>query len=224
MVVFFNPAIATQLQWPDKRPVVVIDPGHGGADSGLSGLMGKLEKKAALDFSKTLAEVFKSKFKVVLTRDDDYNVDSDQRAGIANRKGGRVFFSIHAGTGKYPNRDSITIFVIKPDSFRQGGLCRRADSPALALWHRNQLKYLTASLRLAETLASEFERSLPESIKISIRQAPVLVLRGVKAPAVLVEIGFLLNGRKDKDLDNAALEHKLVQAWFEAVKIFLKHP
>ncbi len=212
------PALAAgQSPWSQLSPVVVIDPGHGGADGGLSDPQGNLEKTAVLRLAKDLAGILGSDFKTILTRNDDYSLSPDQRAGLANQARAAAFISLHAGTGKYPNRNSITIFVRKNDAFRQSGFCRGTYSDAPGLWTDNQAAYQEASRRLARSLASCFTRYLPAKVKVVVRQVPVLVLRGVKAPAVMVEMGMLLRGSTSEEHFN----QRLLEAFAEALKEFL---
>ncbi len=211
------PLWAGPLPWAGLNPVVVIDPGHGGGDSGISDPRGEMEKAATLKLAKALAAALAADFNMILTRNDDYKLDPDQRAGVANRARAAAFISLHAGTGKYPNRDSIVIFVRKYDTYRPGGICREAYPDAPAVWRSNQLEYQDKSMQLARILAASFERLLSPGVKVSVRRAPVMVLGGVKAPAVLVEVGMLLNTPGKE----ARINQRLVQALKESLKEFL---
>jgi len=196
--------------------VVVVDPGHGGADGGLADPRGGIEKTAVLRLAKELAGTLGDDFNSILTRDDDYGLSPGQRAGIANQARAEAFISLHAGTCKYPNRNSITIFVRKNDAWRQSGFCRGIYADAAA-WIYNQAAYQEASRRLARLLASSFARFMPADVKVSVRQAPILVLRGVRAPAVLVEIGMLLSSPGEGE----PTARRLPEAFAEALKRFL---
>src|SRR5205085_685390 len=82
----------------DKRPVIVIDPGHGGIDNGTVASSGELEKAIVLDFASALRERLEKagKYRVVMTRSDDTFVPLSDRVKVARNESASLFVSIHA--------------------------------------------------------------------------------------------------------------------------------
>ena len=80
-----------------RNPVVVIDPGHGGPDRGVSGASGVTEKKVAYAIAQAIQKKLASACRVHLTRTGDYRVDENERASIANHRQGDLFVSLHTG-------------------------------------------------------------------------------------------------------------------------------
>src|SRR6185295_8164476 len=82
----------------DARPLVVIDPGHGGIDNGTKGAGGELEKDIVLAFSQALREKLESggKYRVAMTRVDDSFIQLSERVRFARTRGAALFISVHA--------------------------------------------------------------------------------------------------------------------------------
>ncbi len=116
-------------------PVIVLDPAHGGTDTGARGPDGVVEKDSVLQIVQSMrAELEQRGYRVVTTRNDDTNPSYDDRAGIANAYPGAVFVSIHiSSTGKpgtaraYYDRFGTPI-ALAPASTRVAGVAERAES------------------------------------------------------------------------------------------------
>ena len=87
-------------QTPAKGLKVLIDPGHGGEDSGSTGSLGVSEKDVTLALGRKLVEVLETSEAISpeLIRTDDYSISLDQRAGLANHRQGELLISLHLGT------------------------------------------------------------------------------------------------------------------------------
>src|SRR5581483_8076085 len=92
------PAHDQQSAPGDARPVIVLDPGHGGIDTGTKGPNGQMEKEIVLDFAKRLREKIEAggKYRVLLTRSDDTFVPLAERVRFAREAGASLLISIHA--------------------------------------------------------------------------------------------------------------------------------
>jgi N-acetylmuramoyl-L-alanine amidase len=107
------------LAAPGNRPMcIVIDPGHGGHDTGTIGAGGLREKDLALDVAKRLRDHIKSSHpdvEVVLTRDSDRFVALEERTAIANSKKADLFISIHANASPSRAASGVETFIVRPD-------------------------------------------------------------------------------------------------------------
>lgn len=176
-----------------EERVVIIDPGHGGADSGVEGHEGGVEKTVSLDLAKKLEDALEDRYRVFLTRKGDYEVSLSQRVSIANHRKGDLFISLHAGGAFRRVTDRRGIY------FHPGGNGddREADFAAdegsgVVPWHLIQQRHAAASSLLAETLQKRlalFDSGLPPEIM----EARLAVLKGLDMPAAVVEYGYLTN-------------------------------
>jgi len=217
---------------------VVIDPGHGGDDSGVKGPGGTLEKQITLDLAKRLKSVLEARMgvHVVLTRDDDRVVTLDERTATANNAKGHVFVSLHMNGSPSPARTGPAVFFMRLD--REGEDTRReAGAQAQALpvlgggtrvietirWDLAQVRHLEASQRLATLLAGALTGrggvALPP-----VQPAPLRVLAGLDMPAVLFEMGYLSSAAQEKAVAADDLRGTLVQAIYDAVNRFATEP
>ena len=174
----------------------MLDPAHGGTDTGARGASGVAEKDIVLQFARTVrAELVRQNIRVVTTRDDDSNPSYDARAAIANGYRDAIFISIHvsstgnAGTARaYYYRFSTSSASAPASSSAAEGL---APSPINFLpWAEAQKPFVDASHRLADLMQHElglrFSGSAASSAGVAIRG-----LQSVTAPAVAVEISSI---------------------------------
>ena len=177
-------------------PVVVLDPAHGGMDTGARGATGAAEKDIVLQYARTVrAELVGQNIRVVTTRDDDSNPSYDARATIANGYRDAVFISIHiSSTGKtgtarayyYLFSNSSASAPINSTAAETLELSRMGFLP----WAQAQKPFADASHRLADILQRElglqFAGSPATSSGVAIRG-----LQSVTAPAIAVEISSI---------------------------------
>ncbi len=181
-----------------RVPVVVLDPGHGGPDTGVVTSHG-VEKVATLELADAVRRRLRkdgANLTVLLTRDRDRAMTIDERSAFSNAAGADLFVSLHAAEG-----DDARVFILDPDEGRSlpssGGATdfQRFDAAAehqQLLWGTQQAAHARASGRLGRTLARAFAgRDDAEPV-----QAPLIQLEAVDAAAVLVETGLGLNSAK----------------------------
>jgi N-acetylmuramoyl-L-alanine amidase len=162
--------------------VVVLDPGHGGTDTGARGAGGAVEKDVVLNFARIArAELERQGFRVVMTRNDDSTLSYDERAAIANAHRDAVFISLHvSSTG--------TSGIARAYSYRfSTGVTETPVLNSLIPWNEAQQPYTDASHHLADILQLELAQRFTGSPAISTA-APVRELRSIAAPAVAIEI------------------------------------
>lgn len=164
-------------------PVIVLDPGHGGTDTGARGAAGIAEKDIVLQFARVLrAELERLGYRVAMTRNDDSNPSYDDRAALGNAYRDAVFVSLHvSSTGKTGTARTYYYQVPAAASAPSGG----SSSPIT--WEDAQRPYTETSRRLANLVQIELSHRFAGSPNAP---TPVAVrsLRSVGAPAVAVEV------------------------------------
>ena len=208
---------------------IVIDPGHGGDDAGAKGTQGTLEKNVTLSVARRLKGALEARLgvRVLLTREGDQAVPSDQRAALANNNKADLFISLHANASVRPQVSGAEVFYLafddsgsgaRPSQGREtlpvvGGGSRDID---ITPWQTAQVGHLEQSLALARAV----EGALREHIAMSSRalqQAPLRVLLGANMPAVLVEMGFLTNAPQEQQLQSEQYQNAVAAALLDAI-------
>lgn len=219
---------------------VVIDPGHGGLETGAKGKFGNLEKDITLAISLKLKALIEKDmgFEVVLTRDRDVDVSNENRSAIANNRKAGLFISIHAnGSVQRKAAGSETFFLslnaTDEDTRRlaylennSSALQSRIDPSSdddlmMILWDMAQNAYIKESSRLAELVQAELDAMLGTRNR-GIKQAPFKILTGVACPAVLVEAAFISNPDEEQKLASDEFQAKVAEAIYRGLAIFLK--
>jgi len=194
----------------DQRPLIVIDPGHGGPDLGATGVTGIFEKDIVLSFAKELTRKLKNigEFRVAMTRERDVFVPLDDRVKFARARGASLFLSIHADTlsGNSEVR-GLTVYTgsdraSDPESARLAESENRSDIAA-GLDEAQSVEAVTdilGDLMMRETRAHSnlFARTLVGQMtnaaklnKNPIRSAGFRVLRAPDIPSALLELGYI---------------------------------
>ncbi len=216
--------------------IIVIDPGHGGKDTGAIGYKKMREKDIVLQISRRLAKNLKSKLgaQVVLTRSQDRFITLDNRDHIAVRKKADLFISIHANAAKRKGAAGIEIYYLN-------NATDEAAKRLAARENRGSLKSLSElqailntmiqneSTTLSALLAEQIKKAIQSKVankypldRLKIRSALFYVLVGSKAPSILLETGFITNPKEAKRLASAAYQNKLVHAVTTGVANYLK--
>lgn len=233
-------AAAAALLAPAPRRglrTVVLDPGHGGSETGAVGPAGTMEKELTLALSRALAERLTSELglRVALTRTDDVDLGLDERSAFANQNKADLFLSIHLNsTARGDARGAETYFLSLQASDERAAdaaaienlVGEAAASPGsdefdlqLMLWDLAQSSHLAASQRLANLIQEELNRSLDLPDR-GVKQAPFRVLMGAAMPAVLVELGFISSAAEERLLRDPAYRAGLVETLVRAVARF----
>ena len=207
------PAREQQPSSGDARPLIVLDPGHGGIDTGTKGPNGQLEKDIVLDFTKRLREKIETagKYRVLLTRSDDTFVPLAERVRFAREAGAALFISIHADS--LPRREGdtqgATVYTLsetatdpaaarlaeqenRADVIAGVDLKEQPDDVAGILIDLAQRETKTFSVQFATKLVGAMKRSA-RLHKEPIKSAGFRVLRAPDVPSVLVELGYVSN-------------------------------
>ena len=236
-------ALAAQAQSPAPAPPVrtaVIDPGHGGLETGAKGRFGNLEKDITLAVSLKLKALIEKEMglDVVLTRDRDMDVSIENRSATANNHKAGLFISIHAnGSVQRKAAGSETFFLslnatdeetrrlayLENNSTElQSRIDPSTDNDLMMiLWDMAQNAYIKQSSRLAELVQGELDDMLGTRNR-GIKQAPFKILTGVACPAILVEAAFISNPDEEQKLASDEFQAKVAQAIFRGLSRYLK--
>lgn len=218
------PALAqTPLLFPKQTPRIALDPGHGGKDPGARGPTGLLEKDVCLALARNLALRLESRYRVILTRSDDYQVELPQRAAIANQAGADLLVSLHTGAGFVHASRGMAVYYYA-DTARSApadDMDRRIPADDPQQWHRTQQRHQPASLALATALKKRLDR-MPGSQGCSIHGAPLAVLVGADMPAVLIEIGHITHPATEARLAASQDGEWLADPIFNGIQDFLR--
>ena len=202
-----------QAATADSRPLVVLDPGHGGIDTGTKGPGGEEEKDIVLDFAKRLRGRIEAlgKYRVLMTRSDDTFIPLADRVRIARDAGASLFISIHADWLSHKEGDAqgATIYTLSetasdPAAARLAEEENRADviagvdlkdepdDVAGILIDLAQRETKTFSVQFAHKLEGAM-KSATRMHKEPLKSAGFRVLRAPDVPSVLVELGYVSN-------------------------------
>jgi N-acetylmuramoyl-L-alanine amidase len=221
----------------DPRPLIVLDPGHGGIDTGARAPTGEMEKDIVLDFAKRLSErLAKSgRYRVVMTRSDDTYVPLDERVRIARKADASLFVSIHADSlpPKEGDAQGATVYTLsnKATDAQAAALAdteNRADVIAgvdlktepndvadiLLDLARRETK--TFSLQFAHDLVNDL-RGSARLHKEPIKSAGFRVLRAPDVPSVLVELGYVSDRDDLKSLMSDAWRDRTADSIAKAI-------
>jgi len=189
------------------RPIVVIDPGHGGRDPGAIAVSGSIaEKDLTLALARELRDrlVERGRVRVALTRDSDLYLTLDQRAAVARGLGASLFLSLHMDSAPNPLARGASVYSLsdvasdaEAASFARaqnaGGMVGAADGSVRSMLSDLALRsQMSASAELASRLVRK------SGWRIALRPEPhrfatFHVLRRAEAPAVLFEAGYVSN-------------------------------
>jgi N-acetylmuramoyl-L-alanine amidase len=224
---------------PHGVKVVVIDPGHGGKDSGAIGIGGVEEKNIVLSIGKKLDFFLKHdpRFKVIMTRDKDVFVPLQERARIAIENRADLFISIHCnmapGHITWPHGTNIYFLstpginmkyneLVNNEAFSHLVFGNALYEPSLSA--RKVLARLALdvtknqSFEFAKDLAYTLDKDLHKHVDIhNIHRRNFVVLRTPGIPSVLVETGFISNPHDVKELTNPSYQWAFAKAMYEAI-------
>lgn len=227
-------------------PVIVIDPGHGGVDTGALGRNHAIEKTIVLDFARELGDKLRAekKFRIVFTRDDDRFIPLSERVRIAREQKAELFVSIHADALGQPNDEvtGATVYTVS-DRASDAEAARIAEKENQAdaaggeetTSDKNDVNDILFDLTRRETraLAHAFAGSLAEYFKVAARlnknprrSAGFVVLKAPDVPSILLELGYLSNAADVSDLTSTQWRDKATDQVERAILRFFaeQHP
>jgi len=216
---------------------IVIDPGHGGHDTGTIGPHGLMEKDLCLDVALRLGTLIEQKLpaaEVVYTRKDDTFVPLEDRTAIANEAKADLFISIHANSSQDESARGIETyylnFATSADSME---VASRENALAQESLHDLQdiIRKIARNEKLEESkeLASDIQDSLTQRLQLvshgeknrGVKKAPFVVLIGADMPSVLSEISFVSNPNDEKLLRKTDQRERIADGLFRGISSYL---
>lgn len=221
-----------------RKPVIIIDPGHGGRDPGSIGKThGTHEKIITLKAAKELRAQLQAtgRYDVILTRSGDSYVDHAERIRIARAGGGDLFISIHADSTKTSKARGASVYTLSDRAKKRTqevintqnwvmdvDLTAQSDPVGDILVDLAQRKTITQSTKFADGLIGELSGST-RLIGNTHRRAGYFVLLAPDVPAVLLELGFLSNSHDEKLLRSPAHRKKMMGSVVRAINGYFDH-
>ncbi len=192
---------------------VAIDAGHGGKDAGALGPTGLMEKTITLDIAKEVKRILQGRgVQVILTRDRDEFVSLQKRVSIANRVGVDLFLSIHCNASFSSKARGFESYFLSPASDDLARAVEAVENSVIMMEpnfsNRNKefltiladlkyAEYRKESKMLAGIIQTNFSKTFSTPNR-GVKSALFYVLRGIEAPAVLVELGFISNPTEER--------------------------
>ena len=211
------PTPAAPPEQGDKRPLIVIDAGHGGIDPGATGVSGVLEKKLVLDYALELKKQLEASgdYRVQLTRESDVFIPLRDRYAMAEESAADLFISLHANIHAKSSIRGASVFTLSEkgaDSDAEAAalaakenaadaLAGVADSDDVAVILGDLMRRET--MNLSKNLANRLVDEIGEEAKLlknTHRFANFAVLRSPTVPSVLIEIGYMSNAAEEEQL------------------------
>jgi N-acetylmuramoyl-L-alanine amidase len=214
-----------------KLQRVIIDPGHGGHDTGTIGPSGYTEKDLVLDVSKRLKGLIEKEIgaEVILTRDDDRFIPLESRTAIANQHEGDLFISVHANSSRVRTVRGVETFFLNLTTSREAlDIATRENAASEHSIH--ELQDLSKKILLQDKveesreLARVMQKSLAgrknSGVDRGVKQAPFIVLMGANMPSILTEISFISNPQEEKLLKDSDYRQSIAESLFAGVKSY----
>jgi N-acetylmuramoyl-L-alanine amidase len=217
---------------------IVIDPGHGGRDTGTIGPTGLMEKDFCLDVALRLGKLIERNLplaEIIYTRQDDRYVGLEQRTAIANEAKADLFISIHANSSDDTKVRGIETYYLNFNASAQAmGVAARENATAQSSVHDLQdlVTKIARNEKIEESrdLAADIQESLAASIEIGnrpernrgVRKAPFVVLVGADMPSVLAETSFISNPADEQWLKKPENRQRTAEGLFHGIEKYLR--
>ena len=228
-----KPKQTVAVSKPYRRPVIVIDPGHGGRDPGAIGQKGTKEKvitgAAAQELQRQLLAT--GRYDVIMTRSKDIYVKHEERIRIARAGGADLFISIHADSAG-PNARGATVYTLADRAKTRSkslvnsqnwimdvDLTEQTDPVGDILVDLAQRSTKSNSTQFADILLNQLAGST-RLINNSHRRAGYFVLLAPDVPAVLLELGYLSHAADEQLLNNPSHRSKVIRSVTSAINLY----
>ncbi|MDE3179250.1 MAG: N-acetylmuramoyl-L-alanine amidase [Acidobacteriota bacterium] len=211
---------------------IVIDPGHGGKDTGTIGPTGLEEKNVVLDIGLRLRKLIERRMscQVIMTRSTDVFIPLEERTAIANEYGADLFISIHANASHDPAARGVETYYLNFTSDPQAlqlAARENASSEDSVYQLQSLIKKIALSEKIDESrrfarvvdyqLAGYLDRSGDVQKNRGVKKAPFVVLIGASMPSILAEISFLSNPHDERLLRKASFREKIAVGLYDGI-------
>ncbi len=192
-----------------RSKIVVIDPGHGGAEPGsVNQSLSILEKDINLDVSLRLQKLLEENgFKVVLTRYNDRLVPLEDRSQIANRSNAGLFVSIHFNAALNKEASGIETYLLTPQNSASSNDDAVGSNEPSYLGNQSDLLNFELGYRVQSRLIADLQR-----VDRGIKKARFKVLKDLECPGLLIECGFLSHGKEAPLINTPVYRQKLAES------------
>jgi N-acetylmuramoyl-L-alanine amidase len=211
---------------------IVIDPGHGGHDTGTIGPNGLLEKDLVVDVGRRLGKLLESRMgaEVVYTRKDDTFIPLETRTAIANKERADLFVSIHANSSRDPNARGVETYYLNftssPDAMEVAA--RENAVSEKSIYELGDLvKKIALKEKIAESheFASNVQQALQSGLALrssgvrdrGVKKAPFIVLIGANMPSILAEISFVSNPADERKLETSEYRQRIAESLYRGI-------
>jgi len=201
---------------------VVIDPGHGGSDTGVKGTGGTMEKDVTLRLARLLENRLQGRYRVLLTRNDDYSMPWPDRTGQSNHNKADLLISLHTAGSYTPAANDLQVYYYTEADIKDPDKSS-PDASKATPWRNVQKPHIPASSILAQRVW-ERAKQLHADHPGSVQPAPAAVLAGTDMPAVLIESGYLTNSKQEKNLNDNKYLFKLATAISQGIDDYFNNP
>lgn len=212
----------------NSRPLIVVDPGHGGKDHGAKSRTGLQEKNVNLAISKRLKKILENRYgyRVIMTRSHDKFLPLEKRGHIANENNARLFVSIHANAAKRRGAHGIETYSLGlGSSERARQTAARENGKVIYSGPDSQVQKILADMEATHKIndsscvASRVQNRLYASLNrkysgiknLGAKEGPFFVLHNTKMPSILVEVGFLTNKNEARRLSSRKYLDRLAE-------------
>ena len=243
---FVNPLFADDKKKKNNKiRTIVIDPGHGGKDSGTMGTKRytQYEKHIALDISLKLGNYIKDAFpdiEIIYTRKTDVFLELCLRTELANEKNADLFISVHCDGFTNPNPSGASVFVMGMSKLKANMDVAMRENSVMYLEDNFKEKYdgfdpkspesyivfslmqntfLDQSISIAEKIEDEFANRAKRKSR-GVKQAPFYVISRVNMPSILIEAGFLTNPKEEDFLNTELGKDHIASAIFRGFRSY----
>lgn len=221
---------------PGKIRRIVVDPGHGGHDSGAVGAGGTKEKDVVLAIGLKLAQKLREELgvDVVMTRSTDVFIPLEERTAIANKVNADLFVSVHANAALNRSASGIeTYYLNLAKTEKAAQVAARENNTSLEKVSLLQaiLFDLMANYKINDSahLADEVQKALHKKISSSntgvknlgVKQGPFYVLVGATMPSILVETAFISNEAEEVRLKDPRYQERTAEGIMEGVRGYI---
>ena len=211
---------------------IVIDPGHGGHDTGTIGPNGLEEKDLVLEVSRRLGRLLETRLgaEVVYTRKDDTFIPLETRTAIANQARADLFVSIHANSSRDSAARGVETYYLNFTSSSEA-LEVAARENAVSEKSIYELQDLVKKIALKEKIeesrefAGDVQASLHSGLAVKspairdrgVKKAPFIVLIGANMPSILAEISFVSNPTDERRLASSEYRERIAESLYRGI-------
>ncbi len=233
-------AIATVLlsspkKYSGSKKLIIIDPGHGGADPGAVGPDGICEKDVTLSIAKKLKKLLdeNGSYETILTRTDDVFIPLVERTNLANEKKADIFVSVHCNASLNKDASGFEIYFLSENAsdseaqataMLENSVVKLEGKPSEKqmklqelLWSMTVNEFINESSELSSFIAEEVTHN-EKTENRGVKQAGFFVLRGARMPAVLVEAAFISNKKEESNLNKRRFQNEIANFIYNGIK------